>query len=96
VADHRLRQAFELAKLSPGQFLDALLPSMFSGSTPPDVVEDFRTTMLHFHPAGFRAMTRASAENLRDVACTRRRADPARLRRQGRAGRRDFLRGTRV
>lgn len=67
VADDRLRQAMELADLSPERFVHALLPSMFSDSTPAAVVEDFRAAMLRFHPAGFRAMARASAENLRDV-----------------------------
>jgi pimeloyl-ACP methyl ester carboxylesterase len=40
---------------------------MFSESTPSDVVDEFRATMLEFHPAGFRAMARASAEDLRAV-----------------------------
>jgi pimeloyl-ACP methyl ester carboxylesterase len=30
-------------------------------------VEGFGASMLGFHPAGFRAMARASAENVRDV-----------------------------
>jgi pimeloyl-ACP methyl ester carboxylesterase len=40
---------------------------MFSETTPREAVEAFRDSMLGFHPAGFRAMARASAENLRDV-----------------------------
>jgi pimeloyl-ACP methyl ester carboxylesterase len=67
VAEHRLHQALELADLSPDKFVDALLPTMFSESTPSDIVEEFGATMLAFHPAGFRAMARASAEDLRDV-----------------------------
>ncbi len=67
VAERRLQQALELADLSPDQFVDTLLPTMFSASTPADVVEQFGATMSAFHPAGFRAMARASAEDLHDV-----------------------------
>ncbi len=67
VAARRLQQALELADLSPRQFVDTLLPTMFSTSTPADVVDALGATMLEFHPAGFRAMARASAEDLRDV-----------------------------
>ena len=65
VAEARLRQAVLLADLPPDEFVDALLPTMFSPVTPADTVAAFRTSMLKFHPVGFRAMARASAENLR-------------------------------
>jgi pimeloyl-ACP methyl ester carboxylesterase len=67
VAEQRLRQALELSDLSPDQFVGALLPTMFSPSTPPGVVGEFGATLRQFHPAGFRAMARASSENLRDA-----------------------------
>jgi pimeloyl-ACP methyl ester carboxylesterase len=67
VAQQRLHQALVLAELSPEEFVGALLPTMFSQATPPEAVEAFRASMLGFHPAGFRAMARASAEDLRDV-----------------------------
>jgi pimeloyl-ACP methyl ester carboxylesterase len=67
VAEQRLQQALVLATLSPEEFVDTLLPTMFSEATPPEAVEEFGTSMLAFHPAGFRAMARASAEDLRDV-----------------------------
>jgi pimeloyl-ACP methyl ester carboxylesterase len=67
VAEQRLRQALALAELSPEEFVATLLPTMFSQTTPPEVVEAFGASMLGFHPAGFRAMARASAEDLRDV-----------------------------
>jgi pimeloyl-ACP methyl ester carboxylesterase len=67
VAEQRLRQALRLADLGPDEFVGALLPTMFSARTPPETVDDFRASMLAFHPAGFRAMARASAENVRDV-----------------------------
>lgn len=67
VAEQRLQQARALADLSANEFVDALLPTMFSEGTPPESVEEFGTSMLAFHPAGFRAMARASAEDLRDV-----------------------------
>jgi pimeloyl-ACP methyl ester carboxylesterase len=40
---------------------------MFSEGTPKESVEAFGASMRGFHPAGFRAMANASAENLRDV-----------------------------
>ncbi len=67
VAEQRLRQALVLADLSPDEFVGALLPTMFSEATPPESVDEFGATMLAFHPPGFRAMARASAEDLRDV-----------------------------
>jgi pimeloyl-ACP methyl ester carboxylesterase len=67
VAQQRLQQALGLAELSPQEFVGTLLPTMFSPTTPPEAVEAFRASMLAFHPAGFRAMARASAENLREV-----------------------------
>ena len=67
VADQRLRQALVLADLRPDEFVDALLPSMFSDGTAPEAVDAFRLSMLGVHPGGFRAMARASAEDLRDA-----------------------------
>jgi pimeloyl-ACP methyl ester carboxylesterase len=67
VTDQRLRQAMVLADLSPAEFVGTLLPTMFSEATPPESVDAFEASMLGFHPVGFRAMARASAENLRDV-----------------------------
>jgi len=67
VAQQRLQQALVLAKLSPDEFVGRLLPTMFSEATAPEVVDAFGASMLAFHPAGFRAMARASAEDLRDV-----------------------------
>jgi len=66
-AEQRLRQALTLSELSPEEFVDALLPTMFSEGTPQESVDEFHAAMLAFHPAGFRAMARASAEDLRDV-----------------------------
>ena len=65
VAEARLNQAIVLADLPPAEFVDVLLPTMFSPETPPDTVAAFRTGMLEFHPAGFRAMARACTANLR-------------------------------
>ena len=47
--------------------MDTLLPTMFSDGTPPETVDAFRASMRAFHPAGFRAMARASAESVREV-----------------------------
>jgi len=67
VAEERLRQALALSALSPQEFVDALLPTMFSDGTPADVLREFEAAMRAFHPVGFRAMARASAEDLTDV-----------------------------
>jgi pimeloyl-ACP methyl ester carboxylesterase len=67
VAEQRLHQALRLSELSPEELVATLLPTMFSQSVPPEVVEASRVSMLGFHPVGLRAMARASAENLREV-----------------------------
>lgn len=67
VSSQRLRQALVLSELPPDDFVAALLPTMFSAGTPPEAVAAFGTAMRAFHPAGFRAMARAAAEDLRDV-----------------------------
>jgi pimeloyl-ACP methyl ester carboxylesterase len=65
--DQRLRQALALSDLSPDELVGALLPTMFSEGTPPDAVDEFGEAMRLTHPAGFRAMARAAAEDLRDA-----------------------------
>jgi pimeloyl-ACP methyl ester carboxylesterase len=67
VAEQRLQQALVLADLAPEEFVGALLPTMFSEGTPQESVDAFAGSMRAFHPSGFRAMARASAEDLRDV-----------------------------
>jgi pimeloyl-ACP methyl ester carboxylesterase len=52
---------------TPDAFVGALLPTMFSKTMPRETVDDFRASMQAFHPRGFRAMARASAEDVRDV-----------------------------
>jgi pimeloyl-ACP methyl ester carboxylesterase len=67
VTAQRLQQALTLATLTPDEFRAALLPTMFTKETAPSVREQFGASMLAFHPVGFRAMARASAEDLRDA-----------------------------
>ena len=67
VAEQRLRQALALADGAPEGFVAALLPTVFSKPMPRETVDDFRASMEAFHPRGFRAMARASAEDVRDV-----------------------------
>ncbi|MBG0567243.1 alpha/beta fold hydrolase [Actinoplanes aureus] len=67
VTEQRLRQADTLSRLEPKAFRDALLPTMFTEGTASDVRDRFGAAMLAFHPAGFRAMAQASAEDLRDA-----------------------------
>jgi pimeloyl-ACP methyl ester carboxylesterase len=67
VAEQRLGQALVLADASPDEFVATLLPTMFSAAVPADTVDGFEASMRAFHPGGFRAMARASAEDVRDV-----------------------------
>jgi pimeloyl-ACP methyl ester carboxylesterase len=66
-AEHRLAQALELSELTGSEFVDALLPTMFALTPPSELVDAFSASMHAFHPAGFRAMARAAAEDLRDA-----------------------------
>jgi pimeloyl-ACP methyl ester carboxylesterase len=67
VAEQRLRQALALADAGPEALVDALLPTMFRSAVPAARVEALRDSMLAVHPRGFRAMARASAEDVSDV-----------------------------
>jgi pimeloyl-ACP methyl ester carboxylesterase len=67
VAEQRLQQALKLSDLPPDEFAGTLLPTMFCETTEPEDIDEFGASMLAFHPAGFRAMARASAEDLRDA-----------------------------
>lgn len=66
-AEQRLEQALVLADLSAEEFVDTLLPTRFSAATPWASVEAFGEALRAFHPIGFRAMARASAEDLRNA-----------------------------
>jgi pimeloyl-ACP methyl ester carboxylesterase len=64
-SERRLQQAHALSELPPAELVDTLLPTMFSPATPRASVDAFAASMRAFHPAGFRAMARASADDLR-------------------------------
>jgi pimeloyl-ACP methyl ester carboxylesterase len=64
-AEQRLAQAVRLSELSPDELVATLLPTMFSEGTPAEVVDAFEATIRAVRPVGFRAMARASAEDLR-------------------------------
>jgi pimeloyl-ACP methyl ester carboxylesterase len=66
-AEQRLQQALSLSELPSDAFVDTLLPTMFSDGTAAQTVEAFAAAMRQFHAAGFRAMARASAEDVRDM-----------------------------
>ena len=61
MADRRLEQALRLSELPSEEFVAALLPTMFASAPAAADVEALRAAMLAFHPAGFRALARASA-----------------------------------
>ena len=65
--ERRLNQALELSRLAPAELVEALLPTMFAASAPPDVTAEFADSLASFHPAGLRAMARACTEDLTDV-----------------------------
>jgi pimeloyl-ACP methyl ester carboxylesterase len=66
--DRRLQQALRLSGLSPEELVDELLPTMFTPSTPKEVVEEFGVMLREFRPSGFRTTARCFAESdLRDV-----------------------------
>ena len=68
VVEERLGQALRLAELPPDRLVEELMPTMFTDSAPPELVEEFAGTMREFHPAGLRANSRAmAAADLRDV-----------------------------
>jgi pimeloyl-ACP methyl ester carboxylesterase len=67
VAEQRLRQALAVSSLPPDEFTAALLSSMFSEGTASETLEEFGSSMRAFHPVGFSAMARASAEDLSDA-----------------------------
>lgn len=66
-ADRRLQQALELSQRSPAALVDALLPTMFAAGAPNHTVAAFGAALEAFHPAGLRAMARASHEDLRSA-----------------------------
>jgi pimeloyl-ACP methyl ester carboxylesterase len=66
-AEQRLQQAMRLSEVSPNEFVDTLLPTMFSEGTARESIEAFEASLRGFHPQGFRAMARAAAEDLRDA-----------------------------
>jgi pimeloyl-ACP methyl ester carboxylesterase len=66
-ADERLRFCLHASELAPQEFMDTMVPSMFSDPSSSRALA-FAASLLGFSPAGFRAMARASAEaDLRNV-----------------------------
>ena len=63
-----MRFSLDVADLPPDDFVESMLPSMFSSSAAPERVAAFAATVRDVHPVGFRAMALASAEaDLRPV-----------------------------
>jgi pimeloyl-ACP methyl ester carboxylesterase len=66
-ADRRLARSLEAARLTPGEFVAAMAPSMFSPSADAELVAPFLDSVRAFRPSGFRAMARASYADQRHV-----------------------------
>jgi len=60
--ERRIEQVRRLADETPPRFVEAVLPSMFSGTVPQHVADEFADTIAAFHPAGLRSMAEAFAE----------------------------------
>jgi pimeloyl-ACP methyl ester carboxylesterase len=68
VVRERVKRAMREAGLPPEQWVGGYLPGLFTGSAPPELLEEMTGTMLEVRPAGMRAMIRSFAEaDLRDV-----------------------------
>lgn len=68
VVEQRLQQALQLADLPSEHLVRAVVPTLFSESASPELVDEFAASVSGFHPAGLRAMARSFAEaDLRDV-----------------------------
>lgn len=66
--EERLQNGLKQSKLPPEQVVNTWLPTLFSKSTPEEVINECARIMSDFHPAGMRAMLRAFAKaDLRDV-----------------------------
>ena len=64
-AEQRLRQALELSELSPDEFVDTLLPTMFAARVSPHAVDALRAGDAHVSPRWFPGHGAAAAEDLR-------------------------------
>ena len=62
VAARRLEQSLEASSLPPAQFLDTMLPTMFSRAVGKERIREFAASVAAFHPDGFRTMARACAD----------------------------------
>lgn len=68
VVAQRLDQCLRAADLAADQFVELMVPTMFSGATRSPLLDAFSTSVAEFHPGGFRTMASALAEaDLRDV-----------------------------
>ena len=67
IAEKRLMQSLRASQLPPTEFMATMLPTMFSTAALNDELDEFVASLTEFHPAGFRAMARACAVDLRDV-----------------------------
>jgi len=62
VVEERLRTGLQQSEWPPDRVVEAWLPTLFTDSTPADVVRETATILSEFHPAGMRAMLHAFAE----------------------------------
>ncbi len=67
IAEQRLARSVELSNGTPDDFVAAMVPGMFSPSADGPRVAAFVESVRAFHPAGFRAMARASVDDQRHV-----------------------------
>ena len=69
-AEARLAQAVRLSRATSEELVETLLPTMFALPVAPADLAAHRAAIAAFHPAGFRAMSIAAAEDVSDVLAT--------------------------
>ena len=62
IVEERLKQVLRFSDHPPDRFVRAVLPTMFSTSTPAEIVDAFAANVSNSSPAGLCAMARAFAE----------------------------------
>lgn len=71
IVEFRLSQALRLGDLPAEELIREVIPTLFSPTAPPELVDRFAAGMRAFHPAGLRATARSFARaDLRDVLPT--------------------------
>jgi pimeloyl-ACP methyl ester carboxylesterase len=69
-ARDRLKLCLAQSRMSPEAWVPGWVPDAFSSHAPTSLLKDYGDVMSDFHPAGFRAMSRACAPDFSDIMPT--------------------------